>query len=124
MENQIPSSTPPQMNQPIPGQITPEILEQMKQQAREMAIAQHMAQQQVKVESPAAPAPSKYPSLEELKTHLYPPLQAERIIYVRRNLTIAELIVVFVISIGIVTGVPATWRFLSDNLPRVHIQVK
>ncbi|MFZ9114141.1 MAG: hypothetical protein ACO24D_13610, partial [bacterium] len=50
MEEQIPSSIPPQSNQPIPGQITPETLEAMKRQAREMAIAQYMAQQQQPVQ--------------------------------------------------------------------------
>jgi hypothetical protein len=43
MEDQIPSSIPPQQ---FPGQITPETLEQMKQQARELAVAQYFAQQQ------------------------------------------------------------------------------
>jgi FtsZ-interacting cell division protein ZipA len=117
MEDQVPSSTPPQMNQPIPGQITPEMLEGMKQQAREMAVAQYMAQQQrpqEKVEyqpNPSTAAPR-------------PPLEPQRVVYVRRNLTVAELIVVFVLATGLVAGIQTGWRFASENLPRIQIQVK
>jgi len=110
MEDQVPSSIP----SPPPGQITPEILEQMKQHAREMAVAQHMAQQQVKKEYQVGnPEPS-----------LVSPFQPQEAIYVRRNLTLAELIVILVVSIGVVTGVQVGWKFASENLPRIHIEVK
>jgi len=118
MEDQIPSSIPPQMNQPIPGQITPEVLEQMKQQARDLAIAQYMAQQQ-------APQEKKtYQISEPIKGTVVSPFEQPKVVYVRRNLTVAELIVIFVLSIGSVTGVQWIWGVASQNLPRIEIQVK
>ena len=106
MEDQVPSSTPPQ----IPGQITPEMLEGMKQQAREMAVAQYMTQQQ----RPHRLQPSQ-------TIH---PLEPQRVVYVRRNLTVAELIVVFVLATGLIVGIQTGWRFASENLPRIEIRVK
>jgi len=117
MEDQIPSSVPPQMNQLIPGQITPELLEQMKQQARELAVAQYMAQQQ--------PQEKKvYQISEPVKGPVASPFEQPKVIYARRNLTVAELIVVFALSIGAVNGVQFIWGLASQNLPRIEIQVK
>jgi hypothetical protein len=117
MEDQIPSSIPPQGNVPIPGQITPEILEQMKQQARELAIAQYMAQQQ--------PQEKKvYQISEPIQGNVVNPFEQPKIVYVRRNLTVAELIVIFALSIGVVTGTQVLWNVVSQNLPRIEIQVK
>ena len=65
MEEQVPPSQPP-----INPQITPEQLEQMKARARELAIQQTLAQ----------------------KAPISPP--QPQVIYVRRNLTIAEIIVI------------------------------
>ncbi len=110
MEDQVPSSTPPQMNQPLPGQITPDVLEGMKQQAREMAIAQYGAQQQRLLKNQPTPSMA--------------PLGQQKIVYVRRNLTVAELIVVFIIATGLVAGIQTAWRFASETLPRIEIQVK
>lgn len=94
------SNLPP--NQPkTPGQITPEQLEQMKAIARERAIEQAMAQQIPK----AQPQPQP------------------KIVYVRRNLTVAELIVVFIISCGLVIGIPAAWNLVTNVLPRIEIKV-
>jgi len=39
-------------------------------------------------------------------------------------LTVAELIVVFAIACGLVTGVQATWNFVSNNLPRIEIKAR
>jgi len=104
MEEQIPSSIPPQSNQPFAGQITPETLEMMKQQAREMAIAQYMSQQQ----QPVAPALAPKPE----------------VVYVPRNLTVAELILIFVLAMGMVTGIQVGWKFFSETLPRIEIRMK
>jgi hypothetical protein len=114
MEDQIPSSIPPQMNQPIPGQITPEQLEAMKQQARELAIAQHMIQQQAKKEYP----------LEGSTPYMDDPKPLQKIIYVRRNLTVAELLLILCVATGIVTGVQVGWKFASENFPRIEIRLK
>jgi hypothetical protein len=117
MEDQIPSSIPPQMNQSIPGQVTPEILEQMKQQARELAIAQYMAQQQ--------PQEKKvYQISEPVKGPVVSPFGQPKVVYIRRNLTVAELIVIFALSISAVTGVQFIWGLASQHLPRIEIQVK
>jgi hypothetical protein len=118
MEDQIPSSIPPQMNQSIPGQITPEVLEQMKQQARELAVAQYMTQQQQPQEKKV------YQISEPIKGQVVSPFEQPKVVYVRRNLTVAELIVIFALSIGSVTGVQWIWGFASQNLPRIEIQVK
>ena len=94
-EEQVPPSQPP-----INPQITPEQLEQMKARARELAIQQTLAQN-------AASLPPK-----------------PQVIYVRRNLTIAELVIVFAISCVLVTGVQFTWNVVNDFLPRLEINVK
>jgi hypothetical protein len=45
-------------------------------------------------------------------------------VYVRRNLTVAELIVTIFLACGIVLGVQAGWNFSSKLLPRIEIKVK
>ena len=99
MEDQIPPSQPPVQFPPQP-EITPEQLAELKERARQLAIQQTIAQQA------AAPRPQP------------------QVVYVRRNLTVAELIVVFAIACGIVTGVQAGWNFASTVLPRLEIRVK
>lgn len=95
MEDQIPPSQPP-----ASPQITPEQLEEMKARAREMAIQQTLAQQ--------ASTPQFQP----------------QVVYVRRNLTVAELLLVFLLSCGIVTGIQWTWNMATNLLPRIEIKVR
>jgi len=95
MEEQIPPS-----QAPLPPQITPEQLEVMKARARELAIQQTMAQQTA--------APQQQP----------------RVVYVRRNFTVAELLLVILLSCGIVTGIQWTWNFASNLLPKIEIKVR
>ena len=83
----------------LPAQITPEQLEQMKAVARERAIQSTYAQRVQEV----------------------PPQQ--QVVYVRRNLTVAELIAVFIISCGLVFGVLLTWNFATNILPRIEVKV-
>ena len=83
----------------LPPQITPEQLEQMKAVARERAIQSTYAQRVQEV----------------------PPQQ--QVVYVRRNLTVAELIAVFIISCGLVFGVQLTWNFATNILPRIEVKV-
>jgi hypothetical protein len=97
MEDQVPSSTIPQ---PQPG-ITAEQLAEMKRLALERAIQQHQSQQV---------------SMGETR-------QPE-IVYVRRNMTIAELILVLALSCGIVTGIQFAWNFSTDILSRIEIRAK
>ena len=101
MEEQIPASQPPmQAPHQMENQITPEQLEAMKARARELAIQQTMAQQAAVQQ------------------------QQPRVIYVRRNLTVAEVLLVLLLSCGIVTGIQWSWSMLSNVLPRIEIKVR
>lgn len=105
MEEQVPSSTPPVGAAPPQfNEITPEVLAAMKARAREMAIQQVLSQPQEPVASSYAPQP--------------------QVVYVRRNLTVAELILIFVLSCGLVTGIQAAWNFAANSLPRLEIRIK
>ena len=95
MEEQVPPSQPP-----INPQITPEQLEEMKVRARNLAIQQTLAQKQ-----PISPP-------------------KPQVIYVRRNLTIAEIVVILLLSCGLVTGIQFTWNIVNNFLPRLEINIK
>ena len=86
------------------AQVTPEQLEEMKALARERALAQTIAQQQER-------------QTEQLGIR-------PQVVYVRRNPTIAELLLLIVVCCGIVTGVQWTWNTASSLLPRIEIKVK
>ena len=103
MEDQIPASQVPQQSQGI----SPEQLAEMKARAREQAI--RMMQQQ-------PPGPEGYLRAPEA---LEP-----RIVYVRRNLTVAEILVIAVISCTIVGGIQGVWGFASNYLPQIEVRVK
>lgn len=126
MEEQITSSIPPQAqpegNAPIPGVLTPEALEILKARAREEAIRMTILQQQmarpVQEEQPIAQL--VVPASQKIEI----PTPQPQFVYLRRNLTVAELIVVFAIACGIVTGVQATWNFVSNSLPRIEIKAR
>lgn len=125
-EEVVSSKEPPQSIQP-PTQITPEDLERMKQQARDLAVAQYYAQQQARESNPQVPFSSPVTKSTEPKVayQINQPLQIPaKVVYVRRNLTIAELLVIFAVSCGLVYGVPAAWNFVSQNLPRIEIKMK
>lgn len=122
MEDQVPSSIPPQPNQPIPGQITPEVLEQMKQQARELAIAQHLAQKEKKTYQIGEPILRiDAPVAARLEDFTF---NKPQVVYIRRNLTVAELLLIFFLATGIVTGFQAGWKFVSERMPQIEIRMK
>tara|TARA_R100001594_G_scaffold126557_1_gene163826 strand:- start:1217 stop:1516 length:300 start_codon:yes stop_codon:yes gene_type:complete len=99
MEEQVPPSQ--QTTQlPIQPQITSEQLEEMKFRARQLAIQQTLAQ-----------------NVKNYATD-------KQIVYVRRNLTVAEIILVVLLACGIVTGIQFSWSFVRNVLPRVEIQIK
>ena len=52
------------------------------------------------------------------------PQQQPKVVYVRRNLTLAELLLVFALSTGGVLAVQAGWNFVTDVLPRIEIRDK
>jgi len=101
MEEQISASQPPMQVPPqAEYQITPEQLEAMKDRARQLAIQQTIAQQAAVQQ------------------------QQPRVIYVRRNLTVAEVLLVLLLSCGIVTGIQWSWSMLSNVLPRIEIKAR
>lgn len=107
-------------NSTIPGVLTPQALEQIKARAREEAIRMTILQQQAanqdQADYPIA-QPEVRPSFQ------FPNLQPQ-VVYVRRNLTVAELIVVIVLACGLVTGVQVGWNFISNHLPRIEIKAR
>jgi len=105
-ENQVPASTPPQIPQIPEGYISPEILEQLKAQARVQAIQATLNQSVPPAPVRPAPRPASAP---------------DRVVYVRRNLTVAELIIVFMLSCGLVLGIQGGWH-LANNLPRIEVK--
>ncbi len=106
MEEQIPASQPPMpMPSQMENQITPEQLAELKARARELAIQQTIAQQA---------------AIQQQQQPTQPP----QVIYLRRNLTVAEVLLVLLLSCGIVTGIQWTWNTLSNVLPRVEIKVR
>lgn len=100
----------PQMQMPMPGSIPPEIVEQMKARAREEAIRMTLEQRN-----------------QGIGLHQMPglPIRPEpQVIYVRRNLTVAEILVMLLIACGLVTGVQLGWKVISNVLPSIEIKVK
>ena len=83
-----------------PGQITPELLEQMKQQARELAVAQY--------------------TMQKMNNAVEQP----KVVYVRRNFTVAELLLILFLSCGIVTVIQAGWHLVTQHLPKIEVRVK
>jgi hypothetical protein len=118
MEEQIAPSIPAPENlqappAPMPNfppSITPEMVNMMKARAREEAIRITMEQRQ------GAPMPQLQVPADFQR--------APQVVYLRRNLTIAELIVTIFLACGIVLGVQAGWNFGSQLLPRIEIKVK
>ena len=104
MEEQIPSSNFPPEQQGLGGQITPEQLEQLKARAREAAIMQTYQQQQPQAAPPAGP-----------------PVQ---VVYIKKPLTVAEGLLLLLVSCGIVFGVQLGFNFALDTLPRIEVKMK
>ena len=87
----------PSNQEPQQNQITPEQLQQMKMIARQQAMQQVIQQRQAE--------------------------EQQKIVYVRRNLTVAEVIIVFIISCGLVFGIQTSWNFATNVLPKIEIKV-
>ena len=47
-----------------------------------------------------------------------------QVVYVKRNLTLAEIIIVFAITTGCVLGIQGIWTLATDILPRIEIKDK
>ena len=87
----------PSNQEPQQNQITPEQLQQMKIMARQQALQQVIQQRQAE--------------------------EQQKIVYVRRNITVAEVIIVFIISCGLVFGIQTGWNFATNVLPKIEIKV-
>lgn len=113
MEQQIPGSIPPEFQNP--PKLSAEQVEMLKALARERAIAQSSAEAPPQLQRLVAPPPSFQPPIPQSKPE---------IIYLRRNLTVAELLLVLLLSCGLVTGVQALWGLGSRILPQIEVRVK
>lgn len=115
MDEQVPGSIPSAFQQ-MP-KLSAEQIEMLKAVARERAIAQATSEQQEQREQRiVSPPPSLVPT---------PPQQQQpNVIYLRRNLTVAELILVVLLACGLVTGTQFLWNFGSRILPQIEIKVK
>jgi len=109
MEEQITPSQVPQQNMTPPGTITPEQLEMMKARAREAATRTFFEQRQQQ-----APQNSGFPLIAT----------KPEVVYVRRNFTVAELILVMFLACGLVTAVQFGWNFATNVLPRIEVKIK
>ena len=95
----------------------------MREQALQDAIAQ-VTQRQATGEPPQqfvqAPVLQAAPPTQPLVQ-----TQAEpQVVYVKRNLTLAEIIIVFAITTGCVLGIQGIWTLATDILPRIEIKDK
>ena len=127
MEEQIPASQAPEPTQ----RITPEELEAMKAFAREQAIRMTYQQQPLVPQPPVSTLPYQPKPIPDLKQQPSGPeryLRAEtlepRIVYIRRNLTVAEILLICVLSCTIVGGIQMAWGFASKHLPQIEVRVK
>jgi len=150
MEDQVPSSNIPQeagnyyQNPEGPryqnpsdfaaaqqNQSTPNF-EEMRRIALEQAIKQ-VRQQPVPQQAPPGMelsmdesqyVPQKYPTAPVTPTPQVAEQATEQVRVIRRNLTLAELILIFAIATGSVLGVQGIWAFATDILPRIEIRAK
>ena len=97
MDNQVPAS-----NVPFPG-VDPNQLAEMKRLAMEQAVQQYESQR-----------------LEMAQR----PQMEPQVVYVKRNLTVAELGLIVLVAMGIVTGIQVGWNVITDLVPRIEIKQK
>ena len=115
-----------QQNQPTTN------FEEMRRIALEQAIKQ-VTQQSVPQQAPPGMelsmdgsqyVPQKYPTAPVTTTAQATEQVTEQVRVIRRNLTLAELILIFAIATGSVLGVQGIWAFATDLLPRIEIRAK
>jgi len=91
--------------------------EEMRQKALQDAIQQVTAKRSVEQEQPMQ-MPFKQ-EVPVVTSNLTP-----QIVYVKRNMTLAELLLTLLLACGIVTGVQFTWSFATDLISRIEIKGK
>ena len=138
MQEQIPSSNPAQVDEQLQYEQTyqepafnPENLESLKARARELAMQQAIASRGMQIpnnllasppmpkppQAPARPQPAPTPNYQA-------PAPQPNVVYLRRNLTIAEILIILALSTGILAGVQFAWSFSTDILSRIEIREK
>lgn len=138
MQEQIPSSNPAQVDEQLQYEqsyqeptFNPDNLEALKARARDLAMQQAIAARGMQVPtnplaSPPMPKPPQVP--ERPQPSPAPSYQAPapqpNVVYLRRNLTIAEILIIFALSTGILAGVQFAWGFSTDILSRIEIREK
>jgi len=138
MQEQIPSSNPAQVDEQLQYEqsyqeptFNPENLEALKARARDLAMQQAIAARGMQfptkpLASPPMPKPPQVP--ERPQPSPAPSYQAPapqpNVVYLRRNLTIAEILIILALSTGILAGVQFAWGFSTDILSRIEIREK
>jgi hypothetical protein len=99
----------------------------MREQALQDAIAQ-VTQRQATGEPQQQfiqpPVPQPAPASIPVPQAFAQPVAEPQIVYVKRNLTLAEIIIVFAITTGCVLGIQGIWTVATDILPRIEIKDK
>lgn len=147
MQEQIPSSNPAQVDEQPQYEQTyqeptfnPDNLETLKARARDLAMQQAIAARGMQPpvnpmaaapipqppQAPVRPQPPRpEPVQQPLPKQTYqPPVPQPNIVYLRRNLTIAEILIVLALSTGILAGVQFAWGVSTDILSRIEIREK
>jgi len=138
MQEQIPSSNPAQVDEQLQYEqsyqeptFNPENLEALKARARDLAMQQAIAARGMQIpnnplasppmpkppQAPARPQPAPTPNYQA-------PAPQPNVVYLRRNLTIAEILIILALSTGILAGVQFAWSFSTDILSRIEIREK
>ncbi len=123
-----PPNPPVQQQKPNPISGQPGVVYNVPdfQAMREVALQQAIEQVNARRQSfPQQPAPSQ--PLPQAAAPIREPAAASnqpKVVYVRRNLTLAEILVVLALSCGLVTGTQFIWNMGADVLSRIEIRDK
>ena len=88
------------------------------------SVPQQMPQRSAPVAQPVAAPPQPVARPLQPPVQAVPPQAQPKVVYVRRNLTLAEILVVLAISCGLVTGTQFIWSMGADVLSRIEIRDK
>lgn len=138
MQEQIPSSNPAQVEEQQQYEPTlqeptfnPENFEALKARARELAMQQAIASRGMQppanqlASPPMPPSPQVPARPQPAPTSNYQVTAPQpNVVYLRRNLTIAEILIILALSTGILAGVQFAWGFSTDILSRIEIREK
>jgi len=96
------------------------------QQAIEQVTArrQVFSQEQSQVPQVSQNAPQQTPFVRQVPPQPVANPSQPKVVYVRRNLTLAEILVILALSCGLVTGTQFIWNTGADILSRIEIRDK